>query len=315
LFEIALLQLQNVCNAVSVKLTFTAHITAGNEVMTALLQPQPGPAERDPRAFLTADNTYEGRIFVGHTVKLPVFEGPLDLLLYLIRKNEVDIYDIPIALITEQYLEHLTMLEGLDFETAGDFVVMAATLMEIKSRYLLPRPEPIDEEEEAAGDPRAELVARLLDYKRYKDAAGDLEQRAQEQRFVVPRPAAVSNGYGNGNTGFVLANDVSAVHLWAAFQQVLTRARENPVGEIVRPRFTVAMKITEISARLRRNPDGLSFFSLFPESTTKLEVIITFLALLELIRMGQIRISQPKAFADIQLFAKQPEQVPVVGTA
>ena len=265
--------------------------------MTAILQPQQlGP---------------EGRIFIGHPVKLPIFEGPLDLLLYLTRKSEVDIYDIPISRITEQYLGYLALLEELDMEVAGDFLVMAATLMEIKSRMLLPRPEPIGEESEEEADPRAELIARLLEYRRYKDAAGTLEQLAQENRFVVTRPDVVVNGYGNGNGGVTIEKNSTAFHLWAAFQEVLSRAKETKVGEIIRPLFTVAMKVAEILAKLRRAKDGLSFFSLFAEDTTKLEVIITFLALLELIRMSQVRISQPQPFSDIMLYAKVVEKVAV----
>lgn len=258
----------------------------------------------------------DGSQFVGHPVKTPVFEGPLDLLLHLIRKNEMDIYDIPIARITEQYLGYLAMLDSLDVEVAADFLLMAATLMEIKSRSLLPRAEPIDEEDEETADPRAELVARLLEYRRYKDAAGALEQMAQESRFVLGRPTTNGNGNGHTNGGVNIAGDVTAIHLWAAFQEVLSRAKETKVGEVIRPRFTVAMKIAEIAARLRRSPEGISFFSLFPESTTRLEVIITFLALLELIRMGQVRISQPRPFGDIHLSSREaPKTSGVVAPA
>jgi segregation and condensation protein A len=247
----------------------------------------------------------EGRIFIGHPVKLPIFEGPLDLLLYLIRREEIDIYDIPIATITEQYLGYLALLEGLDIEVAGDFLVMAATLMEIKSRCLLPRPPSIDEDEEEA-DPRAELVARLLEYRRYKEAAGTLDELAQESRFVLGRPVLNGNGNGNGSgsAGFVLSGEVSAFHLWAAFQEVLSRAKETTPGEVIRPRFTVGMKVALIAAHLRRAPGGLSFFSLFSEEITKLEVIVTFLALLELIRQKRVRISQRQPFGDILLIAE-----------
>jgi len=245
----------------------------------------------------------EGRLFFGHPVKLPIFEGPLDLLLYLIRREEIDIYDIPISRITEQYLQYLALLDSLDMDVAGDFLVMAASLMEIKSRSLLPRPETAEGEEEEA-DPRAELVARLLEYRRYKEAASALDELSRENRFVLSRPSINGNGNGNGNAQVVLAGEISAFHLWAAFQAVLSRAQETAVGEVIRPRFTVAMKVAEITARLRRAAEGLSFFSLFPEEVTKLEVIVTFLALLELIRMGRVRISQPRRFSDIVLYAR-----------
>ncbi|NIM05944.1 MAG: segregation/condensation protein A [Armatimonadetes bacterium] len=247
----------------------------------------------------------EGRVFLGHPVKLPVFEGPLDLLLYLIRREEIDIYDIPIATITEQYLGYLALMETYNIEVAGDFLVMAATLMEIKSRCLLPKPE-VTEETEEEEDPRAELIARLLEYRRYKEAATTLDDLATENRFVLSRPPLNGNGNGNGNGAFVLAGDVSAFRLWAAFQEVLSRAPETAVGEVIKPRFTVTMKIAQIAAKLRRATEGLSFFSLFPEGVTKLEVIVTFLALLELIRQRRVRITQPETFGDILLLARNP---------
>jgi len=254
----------------------------------------------------------EGRLFFGHPVKLHTFEGPLDLLLFLIRREEMDIYDIPIATITEQYLEYLTLPENLDMDLAGDFLVMAAALMEIKSRSLLPKPAIMENDEEDS-DPRAELISRLLEYRRYKDAAGTLDKMAEENRFVITRPTINGDDNGNGNGAIVLPDEISVVHLWVAFQQVLSRAKDAVVGEVLKPRFTVAMKIAELSSRLQHAPDGLSFFSLFPENVTKLEVIITFLALLELIRQGQVRISQPKHFGDIKVYGKPREKsAPIV---
>ncbi len=270
---------------------------------TLTLLDNPPPQNAVQARLAEGTGAAEGRLFFGHPVKLPVFEGPLDLLLYLIRREEMDIYDIPIASVTAQYLEHLALMESLDMEVAGDFLVMAATLMEMKSRFLLPKP-PVSEETEEEIDPRAELVARLLEYRRYKEAAGALEELAQENRFVLSRPMVNENGNGNGNGEIRLAGEVSAFRLWAAFQEVLARATETAVGEVIRPRFTVAMKIVEISARLRHMPDGIAFFSLFPEGATKLEVIVTFLALLELIRQGQVRISQKRLFGEILVFGK-----------
>jgi segregation and condensation protein A len=257
----------------------------------------------------------EGRLFFGHPVKLSIFEGPLDLLLFLIRREEMDIYNIPIATITEQYLDYLTLLDNLDMDMAGDFLVMAAALMEIKSRSLLPKPAIMENDEEDS-DPRAELISRLLEYRRYKDAAGTLDKMAEDNRFVITRPVINADGNGNGNGAIVLADEISVVHLWVAFQQVLSRAKDVVVGEVLKPRFTVAMKITELSSRLLHAPDGLSFFSLFPENVTKLEVIITFLALLELIRLGRVHISQTQAFGDIKVYGKAREQnFPTAATA
>ena len=151
-------------------------------------------------------------------------------------------------------------------------------------------------------DPQTLLIARLLEYKRFKEAAASLDELAQDNRFAIPRPTTNGNGASADDAGYVLAGEVTPFHLWAAFQGVLSRAKETATGEIIRPRFTVAMKVAEIAGRLKKAPSGLRFFSLFPADVTKLEVIITFLALLELIRMRRLRIAQPRAFGEIHLY-------------
>ena len=168
------------------------------------------------------------RIFTGHPVDLPTFRGPLDLLLFLIGRDEIDIFDIPIEHITNEYLQYLGQLESLNIDVCGEFLVMAAQLLEIKSRMLLPQQERPQEEEDEAGDPRAELVARLLEYRRYKRVAEELRARAEIQRFVFSR-RTLTNGEGNGNGDSHPAlelSDVSAFDLWAAFQNVLSRVKE-----------------------------------------------------------------------------------------
>ena len=243
--------------------------------------------------------------FTGYPVSLPAFEGPLDLLLYLIRRQQLDIYDIPIAVITGQFLDYLALLEALDIEVAADFLVMAATLMEIKSRLLLPCPpvELLDEEE--VEDPRAELVRRLLEYQRYKSAAEELHRRAGEQQRVFSRSAVV------GEIPFLrpepmLTGEADAFGLWAALQEVLARVEAaGPVlREVARPRLTIRQQMLHILKTLEAHPNGVSFASLFfgedrPVMPTRLEVIITFLALLELMRLHRIEVAQHELFGEI----------------
>ena len=237
--------------------------------------------------------------FTGHPVRLPTFEGPMDLLLFLIEKQQLDIYDIPIAKITAQYLDYLAALEVFNIEIEAEFLVMAATLVEIKSKMLLPREERAGEDEEEGPDPRAELVERLIEYRRYKQIADALGERAQERRLMFTRALLD----GDVEVGYAIEGEVSPLDLWSAFQQALSRARETPVAELRRPRMTVPMKIAQVSARLRTAGDqGLAFFALFQSDVTKLEVIITFLALLELILVGRARAVQKRGFGEIVIY-------------
>jgi segregation and condensation protein A len=240
--------------------------------------------------------------FTGHPVRLPMFEGPLDLLLFLIEKQEIDIYDIPIAKITAQYLEYLAALEVLNIEIEAEFLVMAATLVEIKSKMLLPREEQLSEEGEEGPDPRAELVERLLEYRRFKEVAEALGRSAEQRALMFTRVFGAEV-----ETGFVVAGDVTPLDLWSAFQEALSRARETPVAELQRPRVTVPMKIAQVTVRLRAAGDeGIAFFALFAEDVTRLEVIITFLALLELIRAGRARAVQRQGFGEIWIYPNAP---------
>jgi len=243
--------------------------------------------------------------FTGYPVALPVFEGPLDLLLYLIRRQELDIYDIPIAVITGQFLDYLALLESLDIEVAADFLVMAATLMEIKSRMLLPRPpvELLDEEEDE--DPRAELVQRLLEYQRYKSAAGELNRRAHEQQKVFTRSDVVQE-MAMLRPEPKLVGDADAFGLWTALQEVLARieAAGPAVREVTRPKLTIRQQMLLILAMLEEHPEGVGFSRLFfgecqQTLPARLEVIVTFLALLELMRLRRIEVSQRELFGEI----------------
>jgi len=234
-----------------------------------------------------------------YKVKLEVFEGPLDLLLYLIKKEEVDIYDIPIERITNQYMEYLSLMQLLNLEVAGEFLVMAATLMYIKSRMLLPVDQQVtDAETEEGEDPRWELIRQLVEYKKFKDAALQLGQREEQQANIFSRQGP--------DTGIEADKDVplaevSIFDLINAFNDVLKKAsaRED-FREIMEERFTVSDKIEEILYTLRDRSE-MVFGELFASVGSRAEVVVTFLALLELIRLKRLKVRQAEAFGEIHV--------------
>lgn len=249
--------------------------------------------------------------FTGYPVALPVFEGPLDLLLYLIRRQQVDICDIPIAKITTQFLDYMALMETMDIEVTADFLVMAATLMEIKSRMLLPKPPVLAEEEEEAEDPRAELVRKLLEYQQYKSVAGELHKLAEEQQRHFSRTTVVPN-LPFMRPDPALAGDPDSFSLWTALQTVLARveAQGPTIREVARPKVTIRQQMVHILQRLELHPAGVSFADLIfyaerDTLPTRTEVIVTFLAMLELIRMQRIAIQQSALFGEITLTATQ----------
>ena len=218
-------------------------------------------------------------------VQLDIFEGPLDLLLHLIKKNEVSITDIPIATITEQYLATLELMQTLNLDVAGEFLVMAATLVHIKSRMLLPADEEEPDEEDGE-DPRSELVRRLLEYQRYKDAAAELEQREVLTRDVFVRAAPPAEEAGPREF-----REISVFELLGALKRVIDRLPQDIVHEVTLEKITVRQKMTILLDHLRN--DGKLFFdSLFTEVKSRLEVIVTFLAMLELVKVRAIRVFQ-----------------------
>jgi segregation and condensation protein A len=231
-----------------------------------------------------------------YSVKLPAFEGPLDLLLHLIRKSEINIYDIPISLITGQYLEYLNLMKSLNLAIAGEFLVMAATLIHIKSKMLLPLSETDDLEEET--DPRADLVMRLLEYQRFKDAANGLESREQEWREVFYRPPAVGSGEPPDEINLV---DLSLFDLLEALRGVMQRAPEKRGLEIVVDELSVQDRMGLILDRLE-GEENLTFNSLFDRDTARLAMVVTFLALLELIRLKRVHIIQTELFGVIRVW-------------
>ena len=241
-----------------------------------------------------------------YRIKLPVFEGPLDLLLFLIRKNELDIYDIPIATVTRQYLEVIYAMKDLQIEVAGEFFVMAATLMEIKSRMLLPKHQqavdPNADEDDL--DPRWELVHQLLQYKKFKEAAGRLGLMSFEAQNLLPRPASAFSPASERPL-----QHVDRIEVWNAFNHVLRRLAEKlVVGEIHAEQVTVADQMEYVLERIKTEKSFV-FSALLPEKTTLRRLVATFLAVLELTRLKKLRIEQDEAFTDIRCTAV--EEIPL----
>jgi len=229
-----------------------------------------------------------------YRVKLDAFEGPLDLLLHLIKKNEVEIVDIPVAKITEQYMSYIEVMRELNLDVAGEYLVMAATLTLIKSRMLLPSSEDDADDEEA--DPRADLVRQLLEYQRYREAALALAERPLLQRDVFVRePFTDVEPPGEGELPRL---QVSTWELLAALKAVLQRARPETVHEVVTERVSLRDRARGLLDRLVRER-VVDFENLFDDTTTRLEMVVTFLALLELMKMGGVRAVQADLFGKI----------------
>jgi len=232
-----------------------------------------------------------------YKVKLEVFEGPLDLLLYLIKQDELDIYDISLERITSQYLEYLQAFKELNIELAGEFIVMAANLIYLKSRSLLPLDQQPPEENAGGEDPRWELIRQLIEYKKFKEAAADLHLRELEQERIFPREAASSLVIQEP----LRLGEVGIFQLINAFQAVIKRVEARAeMQEIFGERFSVSEKIDMI---LRRVGTGASlrFSDLFGQAVSRVEVVVTFLALLELIRLKQVRAFQKNIFEEIEI--------------
>ena len=230
-----------------------------------------------------------------YEVRLEIFQGPLDLLLHLIRKNEVDIFDIPIATIADQYLEYLDMMKALNINVAGDFLVMASTLLHIKSRLLLPHLEE-DEEE----DPRVEITRPLLEYLRLKEMAGELLERELLDRDVFTR--RLSPEYTVQLESEEPLLDVNLFQLMDAFKRILDERLPGVPLRVEFEKWSLKDKTTHILERLR-NEGSIYFRDLFTEDKTISEFIVTFLALLELVHVGMIRVFQPDQEKDIRLEA------------
>ncbi len=228
-------------------------------------------------------------------IRLQNFDGPLDLLLHLIKTNEMDIYDIQMVEITEQYLAVIEQMKQLDLDVAGEFLLMAATLIHIKSKMLLPPSEELEGEEEEL-DPRAELVRRLLEYQRYKDAANSLERLPCLDRDVFRRQ------FVEPNTAVDTENEITVgiYQLAAAFHRLLKQTKVEYIHEVEREQLSVADCIHHLLERLGSS-ERCAFTDFFKPGTSRQEMVVTFLAMLELVKMRMVRISQSAEFQPIWL--------------
>ncbi len=228
-----------------------------------------------------------------YRVDLSVFQGPLDLLLYLIKKEEVDIYDIPIAKITKQYLKYIELMTNLNLEIAGEFILMAATLIRIKTRLLLPR----NEEDPDEGDPRDELIMALIEYKKYKEAAELLRERAllEEQKYVPENPVSRIEGRIDWEPA------TSLFDLLTAFKDVMSAKREETVHEVGAEEAHIEDRIAFVIQFLRKR-DHASFRDLFEDTPKKIIAVVTFIAILELVRAHRIAVHQARPFSELRVY-------------
>ena len=237
--------------------------------------------------------------------KLEAFEGPLDLLLHLIEKNKIDIYDIPIVLITEQYIEYVNAMEFESLDTMSEFLVMTATLLEIKSKMLLPKKEEDVQEE----DPREELVNRLLEYKLYKSISYELKDRLIDSDKILYRKASLPDevkSYTPPIDMEELIGDINLARLNEVFKDIVRRSRDriDPIrskfGRIKKEEVSLEETFADVEEYARRNRE-FSFRKLFENKRTKMQLIVTFLSILELIKVAKIRIEQEDLFEDIMI--------------
>lgn len=241
---------------------------------------------------------------MGLTVKLEIYEGPLDLLLHLIRKNEVDIYDIPIALITEQYLEHLQALEALNIEVAGEFLLMAATLTQIKSKLLLPQLADTPDSPESDEDPRMAIVRPLLEHIRLREAAEALERRDVLNRDVFAR-SLLNPDSQPPEDNLIEANLFDLIE---AFRQMVSRAPAHPGLKFQMETKTIQQRIMEILRELKGG-GAVTFWRLCRHDRTRTDLILSFLAILELARAGYLRLYQHQTTGEITVQGLEPSRV------
>ena len=233
-----------------------------------------------------------------YSIKLDIFEGPLDLLLYLIKKNEIDIYNIPIALITEQYLGYLKMIKELNLDLAGEYLVMASTLIHIKSRLLLPASEEPEEDEE---DPRAELVRQLLEHKKFKDIAENLAGRPLLERDVFIRTAVLSEAIEKPTTDEEELIEASVFDLIEAFHRMISQMDKKVLLEIDLEKLSLTDIINDVMDQLSVTR-SITFDDLLKEKRDRRRIIYTFLAILELIKLRMIKAYQTSMFGVIRIF-------------
>ncbi|MCM8779568.1 MAG: segregation/condensation protein A [Candidatus Omnitrophica bacterium] len=241
---------------------------------------------------------------MSYKIKLEVFEGPLDLLLYLVKRDHLNIYDIPIASVTEQYLRYLELMRLLDLNIAGEFLVMAATLLQIKSKMLLPPEEKPQGEEQV--DPREKLVQQLLEYQRFKEVAQTLRQMEEKRQDVFKRPKVDSAAITPEKEVYF---EASIFDLISAFSSALKEVPKELFYEVVKDEFTVEEKVHTILHMLLDTPHIL-VFELFNKAKNKHEIVAIFLAILELIRLKEIKVVQHRHFDPIEIIRNQDNIIP-----
>ncbi len=230
---------------------------------------------------------------MAYEIKLPILEGPLDLLLFLIKKREIDIYDIPVARITKEYLNYIEMLRKLNLELAGDFILMAATLIRIKTRLLLPR----DENDESEGDPREELIMALVEYRKYREAGEILRDRAlaEEQNYVPPSPV------GKVREQFDFEPASTVWDLVTAFRDIQATRNDDITHDVIPEVISIQERIQVVLDALR-NKESATFAELFADIPKRIIGVVTFIALLELARSRRIRIFQTAPFTELRVY-------------
>lgn len=242
---------------------------------------------------------------MNYKIKLEIFEGPLDLLLYLVKKDHLNIYDIPISKVTDQYLAYIELMRMLDLNIAGEFLVMAATLLQIKSKMLLPPEE--NQLQDAQQDPREELVRRLLEYERFKEIADDLRQKEISQQEVFKRAAPQEPGQLPKETEVYF--EASIFDLISAFSKALQDVPKEVFYEVIKDEFTIEEKVHQI-LHLLLVKDSMALSELFGQAKNKIEIVVTFLSILELIRMKEIIARQKELFSEIEITRNKENIIP-----
>ncbi|MDI6781717.1 MAG: segregation/condensation protein A [bacterium] len=236
-----------------------------------------------------------------YQIKLEIFEGPFDLLLHLIKKEKLNIYDIPIARITRDYLEYLNLMKSLDIDLASEFLVMAAYLLSLKSRMLLPQPKKDDQTEIEEQDPKTELANRLLEYQRYKKAAEELQEKFLKQQQIMTKAHPIDRIQAEDE---VLELEVDLYSLVTSFVNLLKKEETPAPMEIIAHSTTIFHRMEEIEHALKAE-GRISFFALLKKTFKKADLIVTLLALLELVRLRKIVAKQEQAFSDIWIFCAE----------
>jgi segregation and condensation protein A len=244
---------------------------------------------------------------VNYKIRLDMFEGPLDLLLYLVKKDHLNIYDIPIAKVTQQYLEYINLMQLLDLNIVGEFLVMAATLMQIKSKMLLPAEELAAQEEQE--DPRAELVKRLLEYEKFKQIAENLKQKEISQQEVFKRAKTEREPEAKASDKEEVYFEASIFDLISAFSRALKDIPREVFYEVIKDQYTVEQKVHDILHLLLVETE-IKLSELFSKTKSKIEIIVIFLAILELAKMKEIIARQNAEFQDIIITRNKENIIP-----